>query len=78
MARDAALARDAAMTRDAVRRDGTRRSRARGVPAGLDGLAGLDGVWASGLAEPARAGRHLVRAAQQLPVVVFLGVYRSV
>ena len=66
------------MNRGAVRRDGTRRSRARGEPAGLAGLAGLDGVRASGLAEPRLAGRHLGRAAQQWPVVVFLGVYRSV
>jgi hypothetical protein len=74
------------MTRDAVRRDRARRDRARrdrarDEPAGLAGLPGLDrmgGVRASGLAEPGRAGRHLARAAQQLPVVVFLGVYRSV
>jgi len=32
---------------------------------------------ASRLAEPLLPGRHIARTAQQLPVVVFLGVYRS-
>ena len=63
------------MTRDAVWRDGAWRDSAwrdgaRGEP------AGLAWVRASRLAEPLLPGRHFARAAQQLTVVVFLGVYR--
>ena len=61
----------ATVARDAVRRDSARRDRARREP------AWLAWVRASRLAEPLLPGRHIARAAQQLPVVVFLGVYRS-
>jgi len=59
-----------AVARDAVWRDSTWRDGARGEP------AGLAWVRASRLAEPLLPGRHFARAAQQLTVVVFLGVYR--
>ena len=59
------------MARDAVGRDSAWRDGARGEP------AGLAWVRASRLAEPLLPGRHFARAAQQLTVVVFLGVYRT-
>ena len=65
----AVVTRHATVARDAVRRDSARREPAR--------LARLAWVRASRLAEPLLPGRHIARAAQQLPVVVFLGVYRS-
>ena len=54
-----------------ARRDGARRDGARGKP------AWLARVRASWLAEPLLPGRHLAGSAQQLSVIVFLGVYRS-
>ena len=65
----AAVARDA-VRRDTVRRDTVRRDRARREP------ARLACVRASGLPEPLLPGRKTARTTQQLPVVVFLGVYR--
>ena len=76
----------AAVARDAVRRSGARGDSARGDSARRDTAGGdsargkpawLARARASGLAEPLLPGRHLARAAQQLPVIVFLGVYRS-
>ena len=63
------VARDA-IWRDGAWRDSARRDSARGESAGL--------AWAraSRLAEPLLPGRHFARTAQQLTVVVFLGVYR--
>jgi hypothetical protein len=66
----AAVAGDA-VRRYGARRYGARRYGARGEP------AWLARGWGSRLAEPLLPGRHIARTAQQLPVVVFLGVYRS-
>ena len=60
----------AGLARDAIWQDSARRDSARGES------AGLAWVRASRLAEPLLPGRNFARTAQQLTVVVFLGVYR--
>jgi hypothetical protein len=61
----------AAVRRASARGDGAGRDSTRGEP------ARLARVRASRRAGPLLPGRHLARTAEQLPVVVFLGVYRS-
>jgi hypothetical protein len=75
-----AVTRHATVTGNATRRNSTRGDSTRGDSTRGDSTrrepAWLARMRAPRLAESLLAGRHFAGATQQLPVVVFLGVYR--